>query len=241
MPIFKCNHPDASAVPSQTRFRSRLLYFSTLFLRRYQRHPFALPPTELESIRYLHKRRAELWWDAAEQALPRHEAWASQLPTSPKDRQRALEQLKTNSKSASTRDSSIGQEDAASLLDLLPMFIALSAAVRQLQGPDVADVTEAWMHLAAEFMLQSVLEQWMIFESSGAEKIGEAFAWGWLAVPESEWPDEQIVNDMFCEEGLLQEVEKWADMRTRAIQLVRATQGGQSLLSPIPRRSASIH
>jgi hypothetical protein len=104
-------------------------------------------------------------------------------------------------------------------LDLVPLFVALSAATRQLPGANT-DINETWMRLAAEFMIQAVLEQWLVLGAKGAEKVMEAFAWGFRDVPSSEWPDEDIVNDMFCEEGLLQEVEGWSNIKQRAMATV---------------------
>lgn len=73
-----------------------------------------------------------------------------------------------------------GTPDSVSLLDLLPFFVSTSAARANL-GHEAEEfvVQPRWMELAAEWMLQAVLEQYRIFGAEGADVIEEAFAWGY--------------------------------------------------------------
>ena len=73
-----------------------------------------------------------------------------------------------------------GTPDSVSLLDLLPFFISTSAARANL-GSEAEEfvVQPRWMELAAEWMLQAVLEQYRIFGAEGTDVIEEAFAWGY--------------------------------------------------------------
>ena len=72
-----------------------------------------------------------------------------------------------------------GSPDSVSLLDLLPFFVSTSAARANL-GSEAEEfvVQPRWMELAAEWMLQAVLEQYRIYGAEGADVIEEAFAWG---------------------------------------------------------------
>ena len=73
-----------------------------------------------------------------------------------------------------------GTPDSVSLLDLLPSFISLSASRAHL-GPEAEEfvVQPRWMRLAAEWMLQAVLEQYRIFGAEGPGLVEESFAWGY--------------------------------------------------------------
>ncbi|KAL1303282.1 hypothetical protein AAFC00_006689 [Neodothiora populina] len=71
-----------------------------------------------------------------------------------------------------------GSATCLSLMDLLPSFMYLSAARAQLNAD--FGITQHWMNLAGEFMLLSVLENYMCFRASDPELVNEAFAWGFL-------------------------------------------------------------
>jgi hypothetical protein len=58
-----------------------------------------------------------------------------------------------------------------SLLDILPDFKKLCAMLSSILSPEI------YMHLAARFMLQSVLEQHVIFGKVSTDLIEDAFSW----------------------------------------------------------------
>jgi hypothetical protein len=61
------------------------------------------------------------------------------------------------------------------LLDTLPSFLALSASPTLMQD---ATTTALWMRLAARYMAQAALEQYLVFGTGESEKVLEAFSWG---------------------------------------------------------------
>lgn len=81
------------------------------------------------------------------------------------------------------------------LLDVLPHFMTLSAAQNAMQETTITDI---WMHLAAGFMAQAVIEQYLVYASKSHELLQEAFAWGFDAdCAAEEGSEEWQVNAMF--------------------------------------------
>jgi hypothetical protein len=161
------------------------------------------PPSELQSLRQTHRNRAEEWWDSD----------SSESPTIPSN----LDRQPARRSSTGFRASA----DATSLADLVPMFVALSAARSELQGEDSTNITRQWMELAGEFMLQAALEQCLVYGTHSTSKLREIFSWGWRPSPEQViWEDAPRVNQMFCEEGRQQEVEGWAEIRREFVAMV---------------------
>ena len=86
----------------------------------------------------------------------------------------------SNTSVPSKSTSFYGTPDSVSLLDLLPFFISLSAARAHLgPGAEQFVAQPRWMHLAAEWMLQAVLEQYRVFGAEGSGSVEESFAWGY--------------------------------------------------------------
>ena len=112
-----------------------------------------------------------------------------------------------------------------SLIDTLPLFMALSAAENLLQG---SKITETWMRLAAGYMAQAVLEQYLVYNSLSNEIVKEAFAWGFdSATMAEEESEDWVVNAMFLdEEG---EFESWQMIRDDHIRAVRQALTGALL------------
>lgn len=112
-----------------------------------------------------------------------------------------------------------------SLIDTLPLFMALSAAVNSLQG---SKITDTWMRLAAGYMAQAVLEQYLVYNSLSNEIVTEAFAWGFdSATMAEEESEDWAVNAMFLdEEG---EFESWQLIRDDHIRAVRQALTGTLL------------
>jgi len=110
-----------------------------------------------------------------------------------------------------------GLQSCPSLLDTLPGFMALSAA--QISMHSSRTVTRMWMSLAARYMTQSALEQYLVYGEKGSEALMEAFAWGFDAeLVAEEGTDEWETNAMFWDEDA--ELEGWEDIRNAHLRAV---------------------
>jgi len=72
---------------------------------------------------------------------------------------------------------SINRVNRMQLLDLLPVFMHLCGEALVQPAVDFKSVSDELLNLAAEFMIQSVLEQYMVYGAVGTEKLSEAFSW----------------------------------------------------------------
>ncbi|GAB7331853.1 hypothetical protein MBLNU13_g03798t1 [Cladosporium sp. NU13] len=72
-------------------------------------------------------------------------------------------------------DAFYGTSACLSLLDLLPSFMGVIAARNELNN---SNLSTGLMELAAQFMLQASLEQYLACGATGCDAIDEAFAWG---------------------------------------------------------------
>jgi hypothetical protein len=72
-------------------------------------------------------------------------------------------------------DGFYGTPECLSLLDLLPSFMGVIAARNELNN---SNLSTGLMELAAQFMLQASLEQYLACGATGCDAIDEAFAWG---------------------------------------------------------------
>ena len=105
---------------------------------------------------------------------------------------------------------------AISLLDTIPLFMAVSAAQISMQE---GTITETWMRLAAGYMAQAVAEQYLVYGSQLQEVLQEAFSWGFD--PECsavEGTDDFQINAMFW--GVDAVVDGWDRIRDEHIQAV---------------------
>jgi hypothetical protein len=163
------------------------------------------PPSELQAMRQVHRRRAEEWWDSS----------SPDSPTFPTHFDRQQERRRTSSSSFR------GSVESTALADLVPMFVALAAARNELQDIHSANITQQWMELAGEFMLQAALEQCLVYGTHSTSKLREIFSWGWRPSPTQViWEDEPRVNHMFCAQDRQREVEGWAAIRREYIEMV---------------------
>ena len=75
--------------------------------------------------------------------------------------------------------------------------MALSAAQLALQEGD-SQITELWMNLAAEYITQAVIEQFVLNEKVQSDLIDIAFAWGFDEDCTAEvGTDDFLINAMF--------------------------------------------
>jgi hypothetical protein len=77
-------------------------------------------------------------------------------------------------------DAFYGTPECLSLLDLLPSFMGVIAARNELNN---SNLSTGLMELAAQFMLQASLEQYLACGATGCDAIDEAFAWGLKPTP----------------------------------------------------------
>jgi len=90
-----------------------------------------------------------------------------------------------------------GTASSVSLLDTLPSFMSLSAAVLTIKSEWTVNL--AWMNTAAEYMLQASLESYLIYGAADGGVLQEAFAWGFQERSDlQEGTEEWDVNAMFC-------------------------------------------
>jgi hypothetical protein len=86
-----------------------------------------------------------------------------------------LKVLKYPAEGDAYEDAFYGTPECPSLLDLLPTYMAVIAARNELNN---SNLSTGLMELAAQFMLQACLEQYLVCGATGSDAIDEAFAWG---------------------------------------------------------------
>lgn len=229
---FKANHPP-NAVSAVLKLRLRLLQYVSLFTRRL-RMTWSSPDSEsLQHLRSVHKARARrrktlLSLDFNE----RSSTWDA-LPLSGQQlaahRQYVLHTLKIKGTEAERYIS----PSSVTMLDLLPKFMALSAYLYQEAG---WEVKERWLELAAEFMMQAALEQYLVYSAGDAQVLRECFSYGWdpsfkkdriMAKYSRDSPglgdqvyremgdDEETINEIFHDEETETEIGGWKEIRER--------------------------
>lgn len=112
-----------------------------------------------------------------------------------------------------------------SLLETLPIFMALSAIGNMLQQ---SKITEVWMRLAAGFMAQAVIEQYLVYGSQRADLFYEAFAWGFDPhITAKEDSEAWMINAMFFNED--GEFEMWHDIKVEHMRAILPPHGSRLL------------
>ena len=243
--MFKAKHPSYKPDP-ELRFRLLLLKFSTLFCHRFVRSAI------LPSLELLHRLKEEntsraLDWIRDSNRLPSGDRdmsrWETRLPFAPHalehHRARSLEAVKLQREGNRHGDVFYGTSASIALLDILPLFMRVIAARNEL---NYSNLTLGLMDLAARFMLQACLEQYLIFGADGSDAIDEAFAWGYKRPQGADEPaaqgsvDSQGVEDvsdetirMFqAEDDLQEEIPDWRDLKAKYIALL-ADETGRNL------------
>ncbi|KAK4612324.1 hypothetical protein CLAFUW4_12851 [Fulvia fulva] len=168
---------------AEMRFRQQLLQLVTLFTQRSTQNSTTPSKQALEALRERNKERARQWIGTPSR-IPSAEfdaaAFETELPlpveTLEGNRARLLATLDIPAEDDLYDDAFYGTGAAVSLLDLLPMFMGVSAQCNALYD---SNMKEPLMQLAATWMLQACLEQYCVFGASGTDAIDEAFAWGY--------------------------------------------------------------
>src|SRR5271154_2751784 len=175
--LFKNNHPDYAFSP-EIDFSIMLLQFVALFTQRHS--PKWLSQSSRDKLKQSSTQYSAIrleWWDAQHpperQQSSREEdivnSWRGffTLPTGGTEKETTA---------ASLRNLQAQASKSIPLLELLPVFLHLSAEMAANLGQDV---TQQWMVLAVEFMLQSAWEKLVYFDADGTkEPLKAAFGWG---------------------------------------------------------------
>lgn len=233
--IFKTKYPGFRA-DDELRFRILLLRFTTLFTQRLTRNPTTLSTEALDRIRDANIARIRSWsestHDLPSENLHYFDIWDQlAIPDGDIERNRAhvLHQLGVPPENDQDDNPHYGMTTTLSLLDLLPMFMELSALRNAMSE---SDLTEFWMQFAAEFMLQACLEQYLVRGASGSDGVDLAFSWGYRSSSSDGREAEAdattrrrtiAVNEMFEDEDLQTEVAGWNDIKLNYLKSLEPT------------------
>ena len=224
--LFQSRYPTFEFDP-ELRFRMLLLKFLALFTQRHTHNSYTPTRDSIVKSRARNQERAKQWIENIER-IPTGEhdtaAFDESLPI-PKEELRAnrtqvLTTLGLLPDNETDDRVFYGSSDCISLLDLLPLFVQLSAACNAMFG---GGISLHWMHLATELMLQACLEQYLVFGASGCDSIDEAFAWGYKpnitdqANTQATKMDHQI-NSMFEDIHYATEVGGWSKLRDAVLE-----------------------
>jgi hypothetical protein len=215
--MFKAKHPTFQPDP-ELRFRLLLLKFATLYSYRLIRAPIVPSKPALRHLRETNTSRAVTWIHSADR-MPssKHNVSAFEAGSGPdQDSRRAqtLSTLNLPAEDEAYEDAFYGTPECLALLDLLPLFMSVIAARNELNN---SNLSKGLMELAAQFMLQACLEQYLIRGANGCDAIDEAFAWGFK--PGEFGPDfadlTNEVDRMFQDEDdHSQEITGWSEVKS---------------------------
>jgi hypothetical protein len=239
--LFKINYPEYDFSPD-TDFGIKLLQFVVLYTNR--KSHTALSPSSREQLKQLCKQnsatRMEWWERRSSKGLSSPEdsiidCWHDfvKIPAS----------IANDARPAFQDNLRIESGNYIPLLELLPRFLDISADIAANLGQDV---TEQWMLLAAEFMLQSAWEKFVYLDADANEEpLKVAFGWGrWHQEQEFESsvmePEarkeakaaEGRVNTMFStsnefsEESSGREMPEWTKIRLEHLSAFGTPPGG---------------
>lgn len=217
--MFSSIHPDHNS-SSDAHFRLRLLKFTVMFTKRSAPVGTIFPGPVLQNLRHRRQEQAVSFrsGDNEYAALDLPDLTEYLAPLN------FMEIKQENVGHECTRGNKMSENHdlfppTISLLDTIPLFMAVSAAQISLQE---GTITETWMRLAAGYMAQAVAEQYLVYGSQRQQVLQEAFSWGFD--PEcraEEGSDEFQINAMFW--GVDAVVEGWdriRDEHTQAVSLI---------------------
>ena len=220
--LFKHNHPE-HRWPGGRDFSLKLLEFAVLFTGR--KDPKSVPSFTMSQLK-----------EAYQGSIPVRMHWWAHRPnhsfSSYVEENRIYDSWRSDHWHDRTSEYAKQLQLRASskilFAELLPHFLDLSASISLTIGQKV---TEQWMHLAAEFMLQSAWEKHAYLDLlPGEESLEVAFAWGWQpqrcqmsgeGISKEDMALEDRLNEMFevGEEGedgavVVDESPAWARIRS---------------------------
>ncbi|KAF2629948.1 hypothetical protein BU25DRAFT_456369 [Macroventuria anomochaeta] len=207
---------------SQAAFRSRLLQFVLLLTHRYHPSTRWTDTNGLHSLRDQNMRRGKLWasTQTPDPILPLEGSY--RVPGDEllfaREQRMAVLSLPTSFDIGMFNDS-----DHASLHDLLPLFVELTAARASLG--DEWQPTSGWFDLAGQFMLQAVIDEYLIHRQCSTAAFTSIFAFGSSGIQREdvEGADIRAVRNVFCRDGYaLEELPEWTRIRRRYVIEARA-------------------
>lgn len=202
--------------------RLRLLKFTVMFTKRAAEAETTPSIRKLRELRDQRKKQARTfrstYKDSLQLKLPDPTEYLSPL-----DNTQIKQERFTHEATTQLNQNHVTQQSSpppVSLLDTLPFFMALSAAHNDTRGD--ARITKVWMRLAAGYMAQAAMEQYLMCEVQRNEVLLEAFAWGFDSEcgsdPDS---DEWLINAMFW--GDDEVIPGWDEVRDEHWQAVTLT------------------
>lgn len=234
MILFTARHRGCK-IDEELQFRLSHLQLVTLFTQRLRRTKHTPALNLLKDLRNRNTHRAQRWIGSADRMPtgayePDH--YDTELPISREalesNRASTLQALRASAEDEAYGDAFYGTASCLSLLDLLPSFMKLTAACQSMYD---TPISEQWMTLAAQWMLQACLEQYLVFGASGTDAIDEAFAWGAgrQIASDRETPTSEPDSDMFMSDGV--EVDFWAETKASFLRqlLVPPTRNGRAI------------
>lgn len=217
--MFKAKHTHYVPDP-ELRFRLQLLKLSTLYCHRLVQGAVVPSKLGLRQLRKSNTSRAGSWIQNADRVPSNkvdasafeagivpvrndHDGMQSRLedahdmPNTSQDHQVALNSRRAQTLKAlelpnedeSYEDEFYGTSTCLALRDILPLFMQVIAARNELNN---SNLSTGLMELAAQFMLQASLEQYLVFGAVGCDAIDETFAWGYKPL---NIHDENIMSD----------------------------------------------
>ena len=179
-----------------------------------------MAPSALKNLRKRHRDRAERILSNGHIKLNLEQSFLESLPVV--DDATRLEHRRQLAETFTSQLSPdfYGSPESLSLLDTLPIFIALSAAQNVLQGNNV---TELWMKLAARYMTQAILEQYLVYGAEMHGAIKEGFAYGFDAevIIGGMDSDELLITNLFWDGETEREISSWKEIRDEHLVAVR--------------------
>lgn len=104
-------------------------------------------------------------------------AWISETPIPENRRSSYVARLVDRYSKNTVTVKNIKQVNRMQLLDLLPVFMHLCGEALVNPAVEFKSITDELLDLVTEFMIQSVLEQYMVYGAVGTKKLIETFSW----------------------------------------------------------------
>lgn len=230
--LFKTRYPKYK-LDGEITFRLELLQLVALFTQRLRRNSTTPTRASLQRLREKNAARARGWIEHAARIPTASfdiDLFDSAFPIPhdelERNRSRVLDRIGLPSEDEAHEGTFYGTKDSVSLLDLLPLFMKVSASCSN--GLELT-LGNPWMKLATDLMIQACLEQYLAFGASGTDAIDESFAWGYKTMAGKEQEDvntnvgqteehDEEYNIMFKDEDDMKEVAGWADFKREVLE-----------------------
>lgn len=187
-----------SRLSSVVAFRSRLLQFVLLLTHRY--HPNQTWTNE-ESLRQLKQQNADRGrlWSTVHSSKKEHVSSGHVLTEGTVEAARQSRASDLHLPSSFTMDR-FNEPDRPTLDQILPVFIELTAARAGLK--EEWQPTSEWYDLAGQFMLQAVIDAYVVHGHCSKDTHAAIFAFGSPgAASNGERPDIAAMRTLFCKDG----------------------------------------